>query len=172
MEQEVFTLWIDHGVRPQGRRGGLNHRPVSPEDVTYQYVVTPGSGPVPRKLPNELQILANNRHLQGVSHSGLGICQAVFYRGGSLKISDNLTLTIDSPGAVMLKLDGDRVQEITVADPTRNLDRIHLEISGILRFPVINDIRVDYDENRQSTHVAISLPKGDYAGKSISAKTL
>jgi chondroitin AC lyase len=38
---KVFKLWIDHGVQPQGRIGGLVNEPMIAEDVTYQYIVVP-----------------------------------------------------------------------------------------------------------------------------------
>jgi len=147
LSKEVFKLWIDHGPRPQGRSGGLVNTPMIAKDVTYQYMIVPHADPDQMDGNRGIEIISNNRLLQAVRDKESGLVQAVFYQAGELEVSEDMTISIDSQGAVMLKMNGDTVKEITVADPSRKLARMHLEISGI------GDITID-------------LPAGFYAGQS------
>lgn len=149
VHEDVFKLWIDHGPRPQGRPGGLNNASMIAKDVTYQYMIVPNAER--EKLDNErgIEILVNNRQLQAVMDTQAGIIQAVFYTAGELPVSDGFTISIDSPGAILLKMEGKEVKELSVSDPSRKLGRMHLGITG-------------RDE------IVIELPSGFYAGQSIS----
>jgi chondroitin AC lyase len=148
VSKDVFSLWIDHGVRPQGNIGLTNYSSAIPEDVTYEYVVVPVT--TPEQLGNNrgIEVIKNTRHIQAVKDQESGLVQAVFYHAGEIDISEGIKLSVDSPGAVMLKIVEGEVKEITVADPSRSLKRIHLQISGM-------------DE------LAIELPEGIFAGQSV-----
>lgn len=151
LSKEVFKLWIDHGPRPQGRPGGLNNRSMIAKDVTYQYMIVPSADPDQMENDRGIEMMVNNRQLQAVRDKETGMVQAVFYRAGSLPLPGGKSLSLDSPGAVILKMDGERVQNITVADPSRKLARLHLEISGL-------------------KNLVIDLPTGFYAGQSITVE--
>ncbi len=159
VQKEVFKLWIDHGARPQGRRGGLVNQPMIARDVTYRYAV------IPALEINEMQraadrltgsqgirIIANNRWLQGVYHMGEGIAQVIFFRAGTASLPGGVSVSLDSPGAVMLHMEGSRVSKVTAADPSRLMQRLHLtlEIPG-----------------SATRDLAIDLPEEPCAGRSI-----
>ncbi len=146
---DVFSLWIDHGVRPQGNTGGFNYASAIPEDVKYQYMVVPVTTPEQMSENRGIEVLINSRLVQAVQDQESGMVQAIFYEGGEIETTGGITLSIDSPGAVMLKIVGGKVKELTVADPSRALKRIHIQISGM-------------DE------LSIELPGGIYAGQSVS----
>ncbi len=145
---DVFALWVDHGVRPQGNIGLTDYSSTIPTDVTYQYVVVPVTTPEQLEEDRGIEVLKNNRQVQAVRDQESGMVQALFYQAGEVDITEEMKLSLDSPGAVMLKIREGKVKEITVADPSRSLMRLHLQISGM-------------DE------LAIELPEGVYAGQSV-----
>jgi len=146
--KDVFALWIDHGVRPQGNTGGFDYTSTIPKDVKYQYMVVPATTAGQMNNDRGIEVLVNNRHVQAVQDQESGMVQAIFYQAGEVDTSEGMKLSLDSPGAVMLKISEGKVKEITVADPSRSLSRIHLQISGMEK-------------------LVIDLPGGVYAGQSI-----
>ncbi len=151
VEEDVFALWIDHGVRPQGNIGESDYASAIPEDVKYQYIVVPVTRPDRMNDDRGITILENSRRIQAVYNQRSGIVQAVFYHAGRIDISPGVQLSLDSPGAVMLKMAKGKVTEITAADPSRNLDRMHLRVSGM-------------------EDLTIEMPGGVYAGQSVITK--
>ena len=130
LEKEVFKLWIDHGKRPQGTNLWLTAGVMDTKDVTYAYVVVPSATELALERGRSVEILSNTSKLQAVEHTGLGIVQAVFYEAGALELASGRTIALDSPGIVMLKLDGSDIEEMTVSDPTRKLSKLHLSVTG------------------------------------------
>lgn len=145
---DVFSLWIDHGVRPQGNIGLTDYSSTVPKDVKYEYMVVPVTSAEQMNDDRGIEVLVNSRQVQAVQDHASGMVQAIFYHAGEIDFSGGLKLSVDSPGAVMLKIKEGEVKEITVADPSRSLRRIHLHITGM-------------DE------LAIELPGGVFAGKSV-----
>jgi hypothetical protein len=68
-----------------------------------------------------------------VMHTKLGICQSAFYRAGEIEISKDLKVGMDSQCMAMFKMQGDRVGELTASDPSRNLNRVIVTVSGIYK---------------------------------------
>ena len=166
----MFKLWIDHGERPQGRLGGLRHGSMIAKDVKYKYIVVPNEDLTNMDKDRGLEILANNRKIQAVRHTELGICQLIFYQAGELNITDDLFISLGSPGAVMLKIRNDVVSEITVADPTRKLSRMLLILSGNIDADGKDNLRSVYDSEKGKSDLVIDLPTGFYAGKSVTVE--
>ena len=94
------------------------------------------------------------------------MCQAVFYKAGELEISENLKLISDNPGVILLKMKGEKVTEVSVADPNRELGRFHLSISDKVEKKDENVVAI-WNEKTGMTDIAIDLPQGVYAGKSV-----
>lgn len=116
--KEVFTLWLDHGAAPQ-RKG-------------YAYIVVPGIGVADvggYLKASPIDVLVNTPEVQAVAHEGSGIVQLVFYEPGEVEIGGGVTLAVDSPGLVMVKMSGQAVEEITTADPTRQGRSIPVRLS-------------------------------------------
>jgi chondroitin AC lyase len=171
LEMEVFKLWVDHGSRPQGRRGGLVNEPMIARDVTYQYVVIPRADVDQMNSDRGIQILANNRWVQGVKHRDLGLVEVIFYRAGKLKISEQMEIQLDSPGALIIQMEDASVKQISAADPSRLNDRLHLSISGQLKAEEsAENLQMNFDHKAQVTHLAIDLPAGVEAGSSVTLK--
>ena len=148
VEKDVFTLWIDHGQRPQGKNLWLYPGKMDTKDVTYQYIVVPSTSPKALQAGRDIEILSNTSKIQAVKHTSLGIVQIVFYEAGKIEVDKDVWISLDSPGIIMLKIQDGAVVSITASDPTRKLGRLHVGIPGK------NDI-------------VIALPKGDFAGKSV-----
>ncbi len=154
VHEEVFKLWIDHGVRPQGRRGGLVNTPMLAKDVRYQYLVIPSTEVHRMNVDLGIKIVVNNRLVQAVKCEKPGLAQAIFYQAGEVIFSEDLVLSVESPAAVILKISGGVVKEISAADPSRKLSQLHLKIS---------------DKSGVNDRV-IELPSGFFAGQSVSVE--
>lgn len=156
---DVFLLGIDHGNRP---RNG-----------SYQYIVVPGVTPDELASTSSnnrnISILSNTSELQGVIHNGLGICQLVFYKAGEVEISAGNKVSMDSQGMAMLKMDGNKIKELSVSDPSRKLTRVTLTVTGIYNTRGENFITLP-DNTKISTLIIVDLPTDVYAGSSRTIK--
>ncbi|MEX1121745.1 MAG: polysaccharide lyase family 8 super-sandwich domain-containing protein [Balneolales bacterium] len=156
--KDVFTLWLDHGVTPQ--------------QAGYEYIVVPGieESQVERyRVNSQIDILANTPQLQAVQHKGLNISQIAFYEPGELEIAGGTVLSADTPGLVMVKTNGQGIEEITVSDPGRQLDSYNLKISTRIES---KDSRweANWSEEEGFSTLSFTLPRGEYAGQSITVK--
>jgi chondroitin AC lyase len=109
---KVFSLWFDHGVKPDNK--------------TYQYIVVPGTnskdlGKYAKKLP--ITVLSNTSKIQAISYDNLGITGIVFHQAGEFGIAKGLIVSVDHPCLVLLN-EG----EITVCDPTALLADITITL--------------------------------------------
>lgn len=153
--KDVFKLWIDHGRQP--------------ENASYQYIVVPStsvSGMSNITNDRHIEILSNNSDLQAVRNSELNLCQIIFYKAGAIQITPEIKIGIDSPGIVMVKTDGQVIKRISVSDPTRKLNKIHLTVSSKAE-KTGNDFKASWDELKKESEISIQLPKDVYAGESI-----
>ncbi|MCG6189738.1 polysaccharide lyase family 8 super-sandwich domain-containing protein [Maribellus maritimus] len=158
MSLDVFSLWLDHGKRPSNE--------------TYEYIIVPATtiGKLERNVSkNNIEILVNTAEIQSVKNKELQICQVVFYKAGELDISNNLKLVSEHPGIVMLKMEGDKVSKITVADPNRELDNYHLSISQKIANPG-EYLDATWNAKENLTNITIRLPRKNYRGASVSIK--
>lgn len=156
IKTDVFSAWFDHGERPQ--------------DQKYAYIVVPNISEdefvASCENNRSLEILVNSDTLQAVEHRMMEMTQAVFYKAGKINTTQGVELKINSQGAVMLKTEGSYVRKLSVADPSRKLDYLWLEISG--KYDV-NDgtISTVWDKEKNNTLFFIKLPQGVYTGKSV-----
>jgi chondroitin AC lyase len=136
VRKNVFTLWLDHGVQPQ--------------NAGYAWIVVPAidagsAAAYSKKTP--VKILANTADLQAVQQTDLQRTGIVFYKAGSVKINDKLTLAATAPCIVMVKANGAGATAIAVADPTQKLSSLQLKLNARI--------------------IDVTLPKGDKAGSTI-----
>lgn len=159
VSDEVFMLWFDHGNRPR--------------NAEYQYIVVPDVSvkELSESSSNNrnVEILSNTADIQAVKNNKLGICQLAFYKAGEVEISDGFNFRMDSQGMAMLKMNGNRIEELTLSDPSRKLSRILITVSGI--YNVSGDGFVSFPDNSQDkTYFVVDLPQGVSAGKSVTMK--
>jgi chondroitin AC lyase len=158
VKKEVFSLWIDHGVKPQN--GG------------YKYIVVPGidaSGVETYNNASKINILSNTSEIQAVQHTGLNVTEIVFYKAGSLKISDECEITAESPCIVLLKTPAGRISEIAVSDPTQKLQSLQLSVNTLIEGKG-DHWQIEPDKEKKSSIIKVDLPQGGYAGKSVVIK--
>ncbi len=150
---DVFKLWMDHGVQP--------------ENASYQYLIVPYTDRLAiQDYQKELaiEILNNTSDIQAVSQKELGITQVIFHQPGKIQVSESLQLVAEHPCMVMLKMDGSSVKSISVADPSRKLERLNIQLNVELNE---NDAyKISKNEITGFSELAIDLPTGDYAGQS------
>lgn len=153
---DVFKLWLDHGNRPDA---GSYQYIVVPDVSEQELIASSGNN-------RDIEVIANTPYIQAVKHNKLGLCQAVFYQAGEIEISDGLTVGLDSQGMVMFKIREDKVEELTVSDPSRKLDRIIVKVSGIYETKS-KHFSTHPDIEKGNTSITVELPQGVYAGKSV-----
>ena len=152
----LFTLWFDHGYKPQ--------------NVSYEYVVVPGIdlqtvGSYRNRLP--VRILSNTTGLQAVRHDGLSITQIVFYEPGTIDIGNGVTLTAEKACMVMVKERGKRIRRITVSDPSRANNSLGLTVSSRIRGGGDN-WKTEWSGKEGFSSINIELPSTvEMAGKSV-----
>lgn len=155
VQEEVFTLWLDHGIKPR--------------EAGYAYMVVPGIG-VPEiedySKNSGIIILTNSPEMQAVTNNKLNISQVVFYKPGKLEIANGLVLTAGSPCMVMLKTDKNGIQKITISDPTHKLKSIRLGISARLQ-AAANNWQAEWDKKTGFSTILVKLPVEALAGSSV-----
>ena len=155
VNMDVFKLWLDHGERPS--------------DASYAYIVAPApSLPelIELGIPKEnIVILSNTPEIQAVRHKTLNIVQLVFYKAGELELSDGIVLKSHTPGIMMVKIDNGQVKEISVADPNRELDSMHVSVNNKIDVQHEN-YSSTWNEIKKVSEITIDLPQGNYAGQS------
>ena len=155
VRKDVFKLWLDHGRRPS--------------DATYAYIVVPATSLEKMQQDNEgekIDILVNNPYIQAVNNTVTGISQAVFYKGGEIKIGGKMMLASDNPGIVMVKMKNGTISQISVSDPNRELTRFNLFLSTRIEGSGENWYTV-WNGAKGGTHITIELPRDNYAGDSV-----
>ncbi|HEC43982.1 MAG TPA: chondroitin lyase, partial [Bacteroides sp.] len=159
ISEEVFMLWFNHGNRP--------------DNASYQYIVVPDVSEqelMESSSDNRnIDIISNTSDIQAVKNNKLGICQLAFYKAGEVDISNGLKLRMESQGMAMIKMKGDRIEKLTVSDPSRKLSRIMITVSDIYNVEGDNYIAFP-DNNQNNTLIIVDLPQDVFAGKSVTIK--
>jgi chondroitin AC lyase len=135
--EQVFTLWIDHGVRPR--------------DAQYAYAVLPGINAQQlaewvARLP--VRVITNTIAQQAVIHDQVGVAEIVFYTPGSVALPAGWTVKVDHPCMALLAKHGNSTR-IAVSSPGGEFFVVHLTLTT--------------PNGEQS--VTFKLPDGDMAGK-------
>lgn len=155
VRKDVFTLWMNHGLHPQNK--------------SYEYIVLPGvdahTAEAYRKQ-GSLSVLSNTPAIQAVQNKPLQLTQIVFYVPGTLSLTKAVSITAASPCMVMVKLNGEQLERLTVSDPTHKLSALQLTVS----LPVAasgTGWQAKWNKEAKAGVVQIELPKGVEAGKSM-----
>ena len=152
---EVFTLWIDHGIRPQ--------------DETYEYIVVPAAETADLERYEKsgpIEILENTPLVQAVRHRELSRTQIVFYSAGEIKVNEHISISTDKPCILMVKTNGKAIDQIAVADPTHKLTDLQLTTTAMIEG---NGDGWQSTWNKKEKHsvIDIALPPDGYAGESV-----
>ena len=150
VERDVFSLWIDHGSKPEGAR--------------YAYAVYPDvSVDAMRRLseaPPVHIVAQSNELLAIVSHDGK-LLQVAFFRPGQVTWGDGRTLAVDEPALVMLDETG-VFPSLYVCDPTQKRKVLHVRLSGYFGAE-----GATYNTTAKQTGIVVPLPGGGFAGQTV-----
>lgn len=156
VQKDVFTLWLDHGTKPQ--------------NASYAYIVVPGmdaSSIDNYNKRSEITILANTPETQAVQHKGLNRTMIVFYQPGKIKVSNELTITAGDQCMVMLQTSGKTISELVVSDPTRILRTIQLSVNTQIETKGLN-WQSSWNKKMKTSVIKIDLPTDEaLAGTSV-----
>ncbi|MGV3588380.1 MAG: polysaccharide lyase family 8 super-sandwich domain-containing protein [Adhaeribacter sp.] len=159
VNKEVFKLWFDHGK--------------SPNKASYAYIVVPAVSEQAfietSRNNRQIEIIANTAALQAVKNNKSGITQMAFYQAGEAKVSDALKISLESQGMAMVKMQDNKVQELTLSDPSRKLKSVLVTLSGTHKAKG-DSFTILPDAEQGSTSILVDLPEGDFAGKSVTVK--
>ncbi len=156
IEKEVFTAYLDHGP--------------DPDSTGYTYMVVPAIDPeVFAKATSDfrnIEIICNSNEMQAVHHKEMQLGQVVFYRAGQISVTPEISLSLASPGIIIVAHREEKITKLTVADPSRKLAKFILALSGHQQ---INhtDVESTFLSDDNETRLIIDLPKGVYAGSSV-----
>jgi chondroitin AC lyase len=153
---EVFNMGFNHGNSPNN----ASYQYIVVPDVTEQELIRTGSD------NRQIEILSNSSEIQAVRNNKLDMYQMAFYKSGEVALADGSIFSMDSQGMAMLKMQGTRIEELTVSDPSRKLSRISVTVPGI--YQAEGDNFAAYpDPDQNHTQILIDLPQDVYAGKSV-----
>jgi chondroitin AC lyase len=118
------------------------------QDDKYAYIIKPGISLKQAKVSKNtgVTILANTTDLQAIASKNT--VMIVFYKAGSITVGQTVLIT-DKPCMLILKKDGDKLNDIWISDPTRKEATVTLGIN--------------------KTTCEVKLPAGDYLGSSVKA---
>ncbi len=136
--EQVFALWIDHGVHPQ--------------DAQYAYAVLPGINA--QQLAAwvahpPVRVITNTTAQQAVINDQTGVAEIVFYRPGTAALGAGVAVKVDHPCLTLLVKHGNSTR-IAVSSPGGEVSLVHLTLST----------------QQEEQRVIFELPGGDLAGKS------
>ncbi|MFW5835559.1 MAG: polysaccharide lyase family 8 super-sandwich domain-containing protein [bacterium] len=155
LSADLFTLWVDHGTRPEGQN--------------YEYIVVPGIEleaveNYRRDLP--VRILSNTTSQQAVRHDDLGITQVVFYEAGDIDLGSGIRLSVNKSCMVMVKERGRRIARITVSDPSRTHGTIELTINSRVRGNG-DSWKTTWSRRDSRSVISLDMPGEEMAGRSV-----
>ena len=153
VERDVFSLWIDHGLKPTDARYAYAVLPdVSVEDVR-------SFSEAPR-----LTVLAQTPSLQAVASADGRKVQVAFFEPGRLAWGDGRTIEVDVPCLVMFD-ETAAPARLHVADPTHRQEAIKVRLSG-----KYHGSGAQYNAARDQTGLTINLPEDGCAGRSTAVQ--
>ncbi|KRF10021.1 hypothetical protein ASG89_00255 [Paenibacillus sp. Soil766] len=137
--KSIFSIWLDHGVKPT--------------NASYQYIVLPNKTSEEvgsYASDNPISILSNTSSVQAIRHQTLRIAELLFYQPDTMTVRDGLTVTVDKPAMVIIDESAEPVR-ISVANP---------ETPGIT-------VKVTLDRNGEKSTTSYRLGKDTFTGRSI-----
>ncbi|MDE5430650.1 polysaccharide lyase family 8 super-sandwich domain-containing protein [Elizabethkingia meningoseptica] len=125
----VFKIWIDHGAKAN--------------EAAYQYFIIPGIRKMEKakKITNDFIVL-NQQDVQAVYQKSGEKLMVVFFRPAETEIS-GIKIKADQPCAVLVENLLSKQPEIYVADPSRKIKEVSLQI-GIQQMNIQLPVTPDY----------------------------
>ena len=141
---DMFLLSASHGLRPSNGEYSVIVLPQANHELLSSYA-----------QESPIEIISNTKEKQAVYHKKLELGYAVFYKNGSVDLSDKLTIKADSACIVMArKLD----------------DGLKISVSNPYNYQTVVNLDVNY--NGEQHKLKIELPKYDPNGYDLGGKTV
>jgi chondroitin AC lyase len=116
--REMFSLWLDHGVRPAGAAYAWAAVPGASAEETARWAAAP-----------PVRVLSNTADLQVVADTRASLTQAVFWKAGALDAPGLGRLTVDTPCVLVVqKVEGG--VRLAAADPTQKAEAVTVSVGG------------------------------------------
>lgn len=106
VKHSVFTLYLEHGIKPK--------------NGSYEYIVVPGitseeTAAYSEEMP--VRILKNSHHIQAVEHVPLKTAGVVFHKPGQISLTSGLTVSADHQCFVLIRENPDGSFGVSAANP-------------------------------------------------------
>lgn len=150
-QRKVFNLWIDHGSQPQNGSYAYMILPDITRNKMNNFAANPG-----------IKILQNTSSLQAIGYAKSNLSEMIFYQAGTVDLGKSLIVSVDTPCLLMVQR-AHKELKITISAPPELQKKINLTISGHYRG---KDCK--YELKKDQTIISFELPKGIYAGQSMS----
>ena len=117
-EGKVFSLYMNHGIRPGG--------------ASYQYYILPQADrkAVGRFSTDDLKVMTNTEKIQVVHVAKEDAWWIAAWKEGTCTLGSSLRVNVLTPGLYCIKRQGNSYQ-ILCGDPTQQRDSLALEINGV-----------------------------------------
>lgn len=114
-KKEVFSLWLDHGLKPK--------------DESYQYMILPAStkDKVKQFDTENIRVVSNTKELQVVEFDGKIYVAA--YKPANVQLAKNIHFKTSDAGLFLIQAQGKTIKA-TVCDPTQKLEELNFSING------------------------------------------
>ncbi|MNW78908.1 Chondroitinase-AC precursor [compost metagenome] len=113
----VFTLWLKHGVTPQ--------------NGNYAYVVVPNKNTAEEMsnyvAKNDITILSNTSQIQAVRHNNLNLHSFIFHSANQTFANDTISVNADKPCLLMVQPMANGKIRLHVSDPTKTQTQITIK---------------------------------------------
>ena len=147
----IFQLSINHFDKPK--------------NVKYAYLVLPNIAEEKmmdyyKNVP--VKILENSKNIQAIQLSDSIITEIVFYKKGSIAITESLKISVDRPAIVMLQK-YDNQLNLSIADPNQYEEEIIVTVNAKLEAGK----NIVYNPKTGNSRITFTLPQNIYLGKTI-----
>jgi chondroitin AC lyase len=150
ISMEVFSLWIDHGIKPS--------------NAAYAYIVWPGAEPAglaEYAASPPVSVLSNAPGLQAVHHRETGVLGAAFFEAGSLETDAGFRLEVDRPCLVLVREMKPALQ-VALSNPRNEALTVQVRINRRLEGEGVLP-----SEDPGESRIVFELPGGVRAGRSV-----
>ncbi len=149
MEEELFSMTIEHGDAPEGG--------------TYAYCVVPGVDRSTMESYYRYQLLENTDAVHAVMDGKKERYGIVFFKERGLMLSKNLGVGVNHPAIVMLEVNSEGLV-LNLSDPSCLQDALEVTIIGNYSS---SDTKFSNDLKNGETTFFVDLPDGKRAGSSV-----
>lgn len=147
---DLFTLWLDHGLRPRSSR--------------YAWYAFPGATAANmEQKASEVTITANTDKLQVAESFASKIAGFVFVNAGSAQSKLFGKVSVDKPSVMMLSRQSGKIR-ISLSDPGHKEREVIISLEGKSESSTFESV---YDAEKNITSFRVLLPVGPEAGKSV-----